>query len=482
MPTRAGDGVSTAPLRWGRAGLAVVDGWHMASAPLVFAALAASALSAALLSVAPPLGALPLAALAVILLAVSPLTRVVVVVFGGLLVFQSSQSLDSPKIAYLAAFSVAFAAALPNFRRALYGCGQATRNIVTSALAFAAMILLSLAVSLAHGDDLSLWVRGAAPYILFAAMPVFALDAALSVPRRMLTALLLLAGTVATAAYVVEWAARRRDLVQLALNHVALPSTLLPASLFALALAYALRARRFRWLWAGVAGLVLLAMLLTGSRSNLALLGALPFVYLSVGGGPMSRTARFVAVAVVVLALAAAGLTVVQNSPGFAGGVLADRLSSVVTILSNPTADASFRDRAAETAAALRDWSASPFLGTGPAHLVVWSTPGGGGAGLNIDSPVMYPMQFGLLGVAVLGGVALSWLGFIRRTSASVARATLAGAWGVAFAWSAIGSPLDDKGFTMALLLGLAISLASDTSIAAGPPTPIHAWYRGPST
>jgi O-antigen ligase len=419
------------------------------------------------------LGALPFAALAVILLVVSPLARVVLVVFGGLLVFQSSQSLDAPKIAYLAVFTVAFAAALPNFRRALEGSGRAAQGIVAGAFVFAAMLLLSLAVSLAHGDDLSLWVRGAAPYFLFAAMPVFALDAALSVPKRTLTALLLLAGTVATAAYVVEWAARRRDLVQLALNHVALPSTLLPAALLALAVAYALRARRFRWLWAGIAGLVLLAMLLTGSRSNLVLLAALPFAYLSVGGRPVSRTLRFVAVAVVALALAAAGLAIVQNSPGFAGGVLADRLASVVTILSNPTSDASFRDRAAETAAALRDWSASPFLGTGPAHLVVWSTPGGdGGAWLDIDSPLMYPMRFGLLGVAVLGGVALSWLGFIRGISPSVARATLAGVWGVALAWSLIGSALDDKGFTMALLLGLAIALVPDAQVAlalAGP-------------
>jgi hypothetical protein len=170
------------------------------------------------------LGALPLAALAVILLVVSPLARVVLVVFGGLLVFQSSQSLDAPKIAYLAVFTVAFAAALPNFRRALEGSGRAAQGIVAGAFVVAAMLLLSLAVSLAHGDHLSLWVRGAAPYFLFAAMPVFALDAALSVPKRTLTALLLLAGTVATAAYVVEWAARRRDLVQLALNHVAVAS------------------------------------------------------------------------------------------------------------------------------------------------------------------------------------------------------------------------------------------------------------------
>jgi hypothetical protein len=425
------------------------------------------------------LGALPLAALAVILIVVSPLARVVLVVFGGLLVFQSSQSLDPPKIAYLAGFTIAFAAALPNFRLALEGPGRVARGVVAGAFVFAAMLLLSLAVSMAHGDDPSLWVRGVAPYVLFAAMPVFAFDAALSIPRRTLTALLLLAGTVATAAYVVEWAARRRDLVQLALNHVAVASNLLPASLFALALAYALRARRFRWLWAAIAGLVLLAMLLTGSRSNLVLLGALPFVYLSVGGGPVSRTARFVAIAVIVLALAAAGLAVVQNSPGFAGGVLADRLASVVTVLSNPTSDASFRDRAAETAAALRDWSASPFLGTGPAHLVVWSTPGGdGGAWLDIDSPLMYPMRFGWLGMVVLGGVALAWLSFIRKMDASVARAALAGVWGVALAWSLIGSAIDDKGFTMALLLGLAIALAPDTSTTTRLARPTHAVRR----
>ncbi len=428
------------------------------------------------MSVVPALGVLPLAALAVILLQVSALARVLIVVFGGLLVFQSSQSLDAPKIAYLVAFGIAFVAALPNCRRVLNRSGRAARGIVVAASVFAGMILLSLVVSLAHGDDLSLWVRGAAPYLLFAAMPVFALDAANSIPKRTLTTLLVLAGSMTTVAYVVEWAVQRRGLVQVGVTHVALPSTLLPAGLLALALAYALESKRFRWLWAGMAGLVLMGMLLTGSRSNLVLLAALPFVYLAGGGGSASRTARFAAVGLMALALAGVGLAVLENTPGFAGGVLAERLTSVWAILSNPATDASFRDRAAETAAALRDWAASPLLGTGPAHLVIWSAPGGdGGAWLDIDSPLMYPMRFGWLGVLVLVMVTVSWLAFTRTTGDPIARATLAGVWGVAIAWSLIGSALDDKGFAMALLLGLAISLAPDTTPARGLLPPTHA-------
>lgn len=439
-------------------------------------AVGASLLSGALLPVTPALAVALLAAMTALALTVSPLVRLVVVVFGGLLVLQTSQTLDAPKLAYLAAVAIAFAAALPHAVQELRGSGRPAKGLVIGATAFGVMTLLSLPVSLSRGDDLVTWVRGAAPYILFAAMPVFALDAAASVPRRRLTALLVLAGGLATASYAVEWVGRRDLLSQPVVDRVVLPSTLLPASLFAMAIAITLGTNRFRPLWAGLAGLVLLTMLLTGSRSNLALLAALPSVYLAARGGVSARTIRLVLTSMVIVALTGVGLVSVAGIGGFAGDKLATRLASVATVLSDPASDASYVDRAAETAAAFNDWVQAPLLGTGPAHQVTWRAGDGTAQStLVIDSPMLYPMQFGLLGIIILVAVLLAWFAFIRATMNPVARGTLAGTWGVVAALSPLGPPFVDKGFTFALLLALAFALAPGTSLRADVSRPMPA-------
>jgi hypothetical protein len=428
-------------------------------------AVGASVLAGALLPLAPTLAAAPLAALAVVALTLRSVVRVLVVVFGGLVVLQTSQTLDAPKIAYLAAVSIAFAAALPHALQELRGSGRSAKGLVIAGAAFGAMTALSFPVSLSRGDDLTTWVRGAAPFFLFATAPVFALDAAASVPRRWLGALLLVAGALATASYAVEWIGRRGLLSQLLVDRIVLPSIMLPAALFAMAIAVTLGTHRLRPLWAGLAGIVLLTMLLTGSRTNLVLLAALPSVYLAARGGVSARAIRLALTSVVIVALTGVGLLFVGELGGFAGGTVQTRLASVATILSDPASDASYVDRAAQTAAAYNDWAKSPLLGTGPAHQVVWTgADGSSRLTLVIDSPLLYPMQFGLLGIVLLVSALLAWIGFIRATTDPVARATLAGTWGVSVALSILVSPLEDKGFTFALLLALAFALAPSTS------------------
>lgn len=438
----------------------VVGGTELTSRTWIVVALASSLLLGALLPLVPLLAAAPLAVLAGAALVVSPLVRVVVVVFGGLFVFQASQALDLPKIAYLAAVAVAFAAALPQALQELRGSPRPVRGLLVGAGCVGIVSLMSLPVSLLRGDDALTWVRGVAPYGLFVVVPVFALDAAYSIPRRWLMALLVIAGTLSTASYAVEWFARR-DLTALAFNRLVLPSTLLPAALFAMAIAIALGTGRLRPLWAGLAGWILLIMLLTGSRTNLVLLAALPSVFVAAGGGISLRTVRLFGIIATLLILTGAGLVFITGAGGFAGDRLADRLASVTTVLADPGSDPSYYERAAQTAAAFEDWARAPLFGTGPAHEVIWrKADGSSEATLVIDSPLLYPMRFGLIGIAALAAVLLGWLKFIRATPDAVARGTLAGTWGVAIAFAILVSPLDDKGFAMALLLAMAIALA----------------------
>lgn len=437
------------------------------SAPWMVAAIGGSLLSGALVPVAPALAAAPMAVVAATALIVSPLARVVVVVFGGLFVLEASQTLDPPKLAYLGAAAVAFGAALPNALREARRSGRPTQGLLMAGAAIGILALISFPVSLARGDDLLTWLRGVAPYALFAATPVFALDSAARVPRRWLAALLVVAGSVATASYAIQWITRR-DLAELAVGHLGLASTLLPAALFAMALAMAVGAHRFRPMWAAFAGLVFIMMLLTGSRTNLVLLAALPAVFLAVRGGVWSRTARLGLTAAVLVGLSAAGLAFVTGLGGFAGEEVTDRLGSVGSVLANPVSDPSYFERAAQTAAAFEDWSEAPLLGTGPAHEVEWRDYGRTSRStLVVDSPLLFPMRFGVLGLCVFLLVLLLWLRFIRTTGDAVARATLAGTWGVAIPYAAIGSPIDDKGFPIALLLGAAIALASRIGLSS---------------
>src|SRR5450759_2129923 len=101
---------------------------------------------------------------------------VLVVVMGGLFTLQASNSLDVPKVVYLALATASTVAAIAGF---LLWHSERRSEIalpwVVSTAALLAMLTVSVLVSHAHGTPLSSWLRDTAPYALFAAAPVLAL-------------------------------------------------------------------------------------------------------------------------------------------------------------------------------------------------------------------------------------------------------------------------------------------------------------------
>src|SRR5262249_46493940 len=125
----------------------------------------------------PMLLVLPAAVAAAYLLASSPMARILFVVFGGMLVFQSSDSLSLTKLAYFAGTAFAASTALLNASAWATESKAAMRPLLNMAVAPAAVILLTILPVYFGGMPVEAWVRDATPYLLGASVPLFAMDA-----------------------------------------------------------------------------------------------------------------------------------------------------------------------------------------------------------------------------------------------------------------------------------------------------------------
>ena len=125
--------------------------------------------------------------------------RTAFLIFGGLAVLQGSDGLSAAKGVYLLGVGAAFAGALLSLGR-LEGTRayRLLSPLVVLSLVFGMLVALSLAVSVAHGASATAWFRDAAPYLLLATVPVFALDLHASASRNTLVLMFVIAGALAT--------------------------------------------------------------------------------------------------------------------------------------------------------------------------------------------------------------------------------------------------------------------------------------------
>jgi hypothetical protein len=205
---------------------------------------------------------------------VSATGRLLCLLVGGSLVLQSSQELDAVKVSYLALTTVVFVASL----RSVWIARQLPivrelRPVLAGAVIFAVLLISSALVARIHGVPLQTWLRDVAPYGLFAATPIFALDACLNVRRSVLEGSLIVLGTVAAASFSVFWL-DRRHLADLAINKFVFPSGPLATALFCYASSAAILAPRRRRSWAALMAFIAAAILITGTRSGILLLAA----------------------------------------------------------------------------------------------------------------------------------------------------------------------------------------------------------------
>jgi hypothetical protein len=403
---------------------------------------------------------LPLAILGGVLLLVDARARILFIVFGGLLTLQSSSGVGSTKLLYLAGVFVSFAGALFRFSQSKDASVRAfAAPLLRVSAAMSALVVISLLVARGHDIARVDWLRDAAPYVLFALTPIFALDAHWAFRRRGLIRMLVVAGLIATASFSTNWL-QQRHIAHLPFEQFALSSFFFPAALFAFATASALhaRARRIRWLF--LAALVFALLVVTGTRSTL-ILAVAPIVaafgarrYLS---ARVTRLVLLAPAAVLVIAVAVVSVVQVTNAS-------TSIISKRITILkeTGTSTDASYKDRQAATRAARDVFYEHPVFGSGPGTYFSWQvTNGEQRSEFVVDSPVSFPAKFGLVGLAVILFLALEYGSFMRaafRFEHPRPETLALGAFAVlAVLDSFLTNPLEDKGFTLGLVLLLAL-------------------------
>ncbi|MEP7082646.1 MAG: hypothetical protein ABI841_06680, partial [Chloroflexota bacterium] len=341
--------------------------------------------------------------------------RLIVVVGGGLMVLQSTQDLDAGKLAYLALAGIAFVFSC----RAVWSLrhrpmfAAAAPWLIASAI-LAGLIALSLPVSLAYGTPTNQWLRDAATYALFAAVPVLALDAATSMRSGLILALAGATTVLGTLSFAVYWVAAR-GVADLPFRAPLLPTASLPTALFVVSLAAAVVDRRRRVGWAILGGLAFGTFLITGSRSALIFVVVFPVVMIvagrawlrhsalaSVGTGLVTLT--FVTLVQASLlsshdvlpigapppaASASASTEPPTSRPAQsasesaesrpaptlppASGPNSTLIGRLQRFLASPLRDGSMRERVAQYEVAWNMFASSPVVGRGLGHPFVWT-------------------------------------------------------------------------------------------------------------
>jgi O-antigen ligase len=418
--------------------------------------------------------------------------RTAFVLVGGMFALQSTESLDVTKLAYLAGVLVCLIASLATVWR--YRASPVVVRAVpwlAASTALSALLAVSYIVARVNGTPTVDWVRDVAAYGLFATVPVFALDAHVSAPRKAIVATLVVLGLLGGLSWAVEWV-DRRQIADLPLNRLLFPSAFVPATLYVFAAASAFVSQR-RWLlWVATAGVSLAFFLMTGTRSSLLMLAAPLGMAVFIGWRHWRSSARVlvahagIAAAIVLLfqvaltSVPAAGRPdaesrgqTVTRPPS--ADPLTGRLGTIPDLVESPASDPSMRERVAQYRAAWALFASSPFIGVGPGHPIVWTDVSGNAqSGWTADTPLVMPAKLGLVGIAVFIAFAIAYWATLRtavlRNRVAAVTLALIG-YGV---WLVLSLPLgflvEDKGASLGLILILA--LAFDQVAPELPPSP----------
>jgi O-antigen ligase len=333
--------------------------------------------------------------------------------------------------------------------------------LLRGSIAMLALVFISLFVSRSHGVARVDWLRDVAPYLLFALAPLFAFDAQSAFSRKALVRLLVSAGLIAAAAFATYWV-EQRHIANLPFARFALASFLFPAALVAYAIATALQARRHRGRWVFLAVLGFALLIATGTRSTL-IVALAPIVAVFAArrerAARLGRLALVGPVALVLMLAAAYGVLTVTHA---SHTVIGNRL----TILkhSGSSSDASYADRQAQAHVAGRVFSAHPVFGAGPGTYFNWKmTNGEQRSAFNIDTPVDFPAKYGVVGLGMVAFLLLAYGSFLksafRISHPRPETLALAAYLGVALANALLANPFEDKGWTLGLILLLALVL-----------------------
>lgn len=387
----------------------------------------------------------------------SAAVRLLLVVAGGMLVLGSSSDVGVNKILY--AGLVLVCAAISAYRLAINPPAFTPQFRILLPWGVAAIAIIGISfVASPGGSDVTIFARQSIFYLLVILGPVIGLDAGRDLKSRTVYWIIGLVGVVAAVGFAFDWL-ERRGVTTLDIGRFVLSSLLLPALAFSLALVLVFHAKSViaRACWAVVTIAIPVAMLVTGTRTNLVVFIAI----LAVLGRlvsfrvPPLRMLLYVGVAGVVgFAVFPIVAGALVSDPGF----IASRVQAALTVVTGDAgADASFTGRSSQFAMAMDVVGRSPLLGMG----LGWAVP------FTTDAPLIGTVvRLGWAGTAVMIAflIAISRAVYTSRRAWGPSAAHTAW-WGfvaVTIISTLFGTPFEDRGFGFAIMLAtMAVAAAN---------------------
>lgn len=349
--------------------------------------------------------------------------RLLVVSAGALLALggSASSALDLPKLAYSASVGATALLPLMQRRRAVArraGDRRHYSNVMSASWWAGGALAASSFAGLMRGNRPLDILRDLSPYLLIVLTAAIVLDTASHVRPKTTERILLAVGISGAVQYFLYFSFVR-GVSSIGASGL-LASTSLCVMLFCYAVARALTTtrKRGRWIFIGLTTLTL--GILTGNRSMLSLVIAIPtcvWLLRSSPGGTVRPLVRSLGSVLLVLPiLVFASLAVgpsIDTRTAFSrvlGGV-----QSLVS--SDWRYDSSGEERSAQTRQAIQTFSNAPLLGAGPGHIFRVERPTSGTTteGFSMDTLFVVPAKFGVFGSVALFLLVTSWVGLARR-------------------------------------------------------------------
>ncbi len=395
--------------------------------------------------------------------------------------FSSSEGVSLAKIAFLV---VAIVMALMSTVRAVQLAPAPWARPLMMSLCGSAVLLLLISVAsivgIAQGAPALQVLRDSVTYFIIAAAVPIAIDAASVTSRRFADITVVLVTAFAGVSFAVA-VLSLRGVSNLGVDRFGLPSMMALTIGVGLASVRALQTGKIRWRWFLFAAFLLGTVLASGSREGLILLIA------TIGSVAIAVQRRAgiarVVIGWVVLVAALVGLLFVASRTVTNAAFLQSRIEASLNVLQNgATEDASGFIRARAREIALADWSPHRLFGVGFGHTFADPNPGGGTSDFQIDTSAVYLAKFGVIGCVILAIAifliikpAFGRAFAVQRLPEQAAVLAAAAVWVTQLYF---GSPTEDKGFSLAilmvvLLLGVGYRFAdtgaSDGSLKDGP-------------
>lgn len=382
-------------------------------------------------------------------------------ILGALFVFQGESSLA--KTGYTALVFL-YALHLLVVRRGRDLSEGATDDKFPTFLAICCLVIVAsqMATAVLGGTAVQLVIRDSLPYLLLIALPAIGVRIGPAMSGRYLLFLLFALTPICSIAFASDWIARRG--LSESGGRFLLSSSTLVVLLFCFAATSSVHGRR-RLMWALVAGVSVVSVLLSGTRTFLVLFAAAAIFMtgrLAKGRIPPVRLAAATVAGGMLFYISIPVLENAYLEPGY----IASRFNlSALRSDDGLSQDQSFEARTASYSLARQQWREDRLFGTGFGYQYEIPTRDRGVVQTtSLDTPWLLPAKIGAVGTSFYLLFIVAFLRFSLKKLRLLpeVRVALIGWIGALVAYTPFSAWPEDKGTSVALLLiGLMIGAAA---------------------